>query len=581
MNVAQQENKKKLKVTFGGHSCAGVKPENQDAFGALQPQGDVRHFKGIVACVADGVSCSENAQQASQMAVSQFIDDYYATPDTWQVRTAASKILSSLNTWLFHHGQNTLARHNGFVTTFTSLVIKSNTAHIFHVGDSRLYRYRPNAERLLCLTRDHIQKNSERSLLTRALGIDSSVDIDYKQEEVEEGDVYVLTSDGVHEFISPAEIRQAIESSNDLEAVSKTIVDHAKHCGSDDNLTCLLVRVDALPVATLDEVHRQLTSLAIPPVLDVGMRIDGYEVKRVIYSGTRSHLYVVQHPEHNCSYVLKAPSENFTDDMQYLEGFVREQWIGLRIDHPSVMKIYPSNKDSQFLYLLAEYIEGQTLRQWMYDNPHASLQQMRDILQGIVKGMRVMQRMEMVHRDIKPENIMIGDDGHIKLIDFGTVKVKGLNELNSPLSEEVPVGSVNYIAPEYLLDNYCDFRADIFSIGMIAYEMLTGKLPYAMDHSYRRRPTSISEWQYQPVGKHQPEIPDWIDCALQKAVHPNIERRYDSLSEFMTDLSQPNPQLLAHRHQAPLIERNPVLVWQGISAILCAAIVIQAFCYYS
>lgn len=581
MNVAQQENKKKLKVTFGGHSCAGVKPENQDAFGALQPQGDVRYFKGIVACVADGVSCSENAQQASQMAVSQFIDDYYATPDTWQVRTAASKILSSLNTWLFHHGQNTLARHNGFVTTFTSLVIKSNTAHIFHVGDSRLYRYRPNAERLLCLTRDHIQKNSERSLLTRALGIDSSVDIDYKQEEVEEGDVYVLTSDGVHEFISPAEIRQAIESSNDLEAVSKTIVDHAKHCGSDDNLTCLLVRVDALPVATLDEVHRQLTSLAIPPVLDVGMRIDGYEVKRVIYSGTRSHLYVVQHPDHSCPYVLKAPSENFTDDMQYLEGFVREQWIGLRIDHPSVMKIYPSNKDSQFLYLLAEYIEGQTLRQWMYDNPHASLQQMRDILQGIVKGMRVMQRMEMVHRDIKPENIMIGDDGHIKLIDFGTVKVKGLNELNSPLSEEVPVGSVNYIAPEYLLDNYCDFHADIFSIGMIAYEMLTGKLPYAMDHSYRRRPTSISEWQYQPVGKHQPEIPDWIDCALQKAVHPNIERRYDSLSEFMTDLSQPNPQLLAHRHQAPLIERNPVLVWQGISAILCAAIVIQAFCYYS
>lgn len=579
--MAIPDNKKKLKAVFGGCSSSGVKAENQDAFGALQPKGDVRHLKGIVACVADGVSCSENAQQASQMAVSQFIDDYYATPDTWQVRTAASKILSSLNTWLFHHGQNTLARHNGFVTTFTSVVIKSNTAHIFHVGDSRLYRYRPNADRLLCLTRDHVQKNSERSLLTRALGIDSSVDIDYKQEEVELGDVYVLTSDGVHEFISPAEIRQAIESDDNLENVSKTIVEHAKRCGSDDNLTCLLVRVDELPIATLEEVHRELTSLAIPPVLDVGMRIDGYEVKRVLYSGTRSHLYLVQHPEHSCPYVLKAPSENFVDDAQYLEGFVREQWIGLRLDHSSVMKIYPSSNDSQFLYLLAEYIEGQTLRQWMYDHPNASLQQMRDILDGIVKGMRVMQRMEMVHRDLKPENIMIADDGHIKLIDFGTVKVKGLHEINSPVSESIPVGSVNYIAPEYLLDDRCDFRSDIFSIGMIAYEMLSGKLPYAMDHAYRRMPTSITEWQYQSIKGHQADIPDWIDCALQKAVHPNIARRYESLSEFVADMSQPNPQLLASRHQSPLIERNPVLVWQGISLVLFIVMMVHVFLYHS
>lgn len=577
--MAAQNNNKKLKATFGGYSSAGIKPENQDAFGALQPKGNTRHLKGIVACVADGVSCSENAQQASQMAVSQFIDDYYSTPDTWQVRTAGSKILSSLNTWLFHHGQNTQARHNGFVTTFTSLVIKSNTAHIFHVGDSRLYRYRPNAERLLCLTRDHIQKHNGRSLLTRALGIDSSLDIDYKQEEAELGDVYVLTSDGVHEFISPAEIRQAIDANDNLEQVAKTIVDHAEASGSDDNLTCLLVRVDELPIATLDEVHRQLTSLVIPPVLDVGMKIDGFEVKRVLYSGTRSHLYVVQHPDHHRSYVLKAPSENFTDDLQYLEGFVREQWVGLRIDHPSVMKIYPPSHDSSFLYLLAEYIEGQTLRQWMYDNPHASLQQMREMIAAIVKGMRVMQRMEMIHRDLKPENVMVADEGVIKLIDFGTVKVQGLNEISSPLNEEVPVGSVHYIAPEYLLEDYCDIRSDIFSIGVIAYEMLSGKLPYAMDNAHRRRPQSLGEWSYESIRLHKPEIPEWVDCALEKATNPNIQHRYDSLSELVADISQPNMQLVGRRHREPLIERNPVLVWQGVSLLLFIVILVQAFLF--
>jgi protein phosphatase len=573
--VTTQANNNKLKVSFGGNTSAGVKSENQDAFSALQPKGNVRHLKGVVACVADGVSCSENAQQASQMAVSQFVDDYYATPDTWQVKTAASKILSSLNTWLFHHGQNTSARHNGFVTTFTSVVIKSNTAHIFHVGDSRLYRYRPSADRLLCLTRDHIQKHTGRSLLTRALGIDSSLDIDYKQEEVEAGDVYVLTSDGVHEFISPTEIRQAIEADSDLERVSQTIVEHAQKSGSDDNLTCLLVRVDELPVATLDEVHRQLTRLVIPPVMNVGMNIDGYEVKRVLYNGTRSHLYVVQHPDHHCSYVLKAPSENFTDDVQYLEGFVREQWVGLRIDHPSIMKMYPSSHDSSFLYILTEYIEGQTLRQWMYDHPKVSLQQMRDIITGILKGMRVLQRMEMIHRDIKPENIMICDDGNIKLIDFGTVKVQGLNEINSLLNEEIPVGSVNYIAPEYILEGGCDLRSDIFSVGIIAYEMLSGKLPYHMGHTHRRKPKSMSEWHYQPIGESTQDIPEWIDCALQKAVHPNIQRRYDSLSEFVADLSQPNTQLIERRHKAPLLERHPVVVWQGVSFVLLVVVIVQ------
>lgn len=574
------ESTHKLKVSFGGHTQAGRKPENQDAFGALAPKGNARDLKGVVACVADGVSCSENAQEASQMAVSQFIDDYYSAPDTWQVRTAASKILSSLNTWLFHHGQQSTARHNGFVTTFTSLVIKSTTAHIFHAGDSRLYRYRPG-QRLIPLTRDHVQKHNEESILTRALGIDSSIDIDYKQEDVERGDVYVLTSDGVHEFISPAEIRQAIEADSDLELAAKTIVEHALKSGSDDNVTCLLARVDELPYATLEEAHRELTRLVIPPVLTVGASIDGYEVKRVIYSGTRSHLYLVQHPEHQCSYVLKVPSANFSDDLPYLEGFVREQWIGLRIDHDSVMKIYPSDHQSQFLYLLAEYVEGQTLRQWMYDNPQPSLQQVRDIVSGVITGLRVFQRMEMVHRDLKPENIMITADGHIKLIDFGTVKVKGLSEIASPVLEEIPVGSVSYIAPEYLLDNTDDFRSDLFSLGVIIYEMLSGHLPYQMENSHRRPPKDISEWRYQSIRAHTSSVPNWVDVALQQATHPSIHKRYSAFSEFFTDLCQPNTDLLDKQQKMPLIERHPTKVWQGISAILLIVVIVQTIFYHS
>ncbi len=572
--IAPDKNKK-LKVRFGGCSSSGLKQENQDAFVALAPKGSANYLKGAVACLADGVSCSENAQQASQMAVSQFVDDYFSTPDTWSVRTAASKILSSLNAWLFHHGQQASARHNSFVTTFSSIIFKSNTAHLFHVGDSRIYRYR-NDQRLELLTRDHIQKNGGRSLLTRALGMDDHLEIDYQQEDIELNDIFILTSDGVHEFVSPAEIRQALEADNEVESTAKTIVEHALKSGSDDNLTCLIVKVDELPIATIDEVHRQLTQLAIPPVMDVGMTIDGYEIKRVIHSGTRSHVYLVQHPDHKRPYILKAPSPNFSEDAQYLEGFIREQWVGLRADHDSIMKVYAPSHDSQFLYLLAEYIEGQTLRQWMHDNgKHTSLEKMREIVQGIVTGLRVFRRMEMIHRDLKPENIMICDDGRIKLIDFGTVKVSGLSEIASPICEDVPVGSVDYIAPEYLLEGQADHRSDIFSLGAIIYEMLSGKLPYQMSHAHRRTPKDIHEWRYQSIRNYDKNIPEWIDCALEKATHPSFQQRYEVLSELVKDLYEPNVNLLEKYQRVPLIERNPKVFWQCLSFVFGCIIILQ------
>ena len=116
-------NERNLEVTFGGFSSAGNKPENQDAFAAWQPSTNSARYKGIACCIADGVSCSDNAQQASTTSVTHFLNDYYSTPDSWDVKTAAGKVLSSLNAWLYHHGQQASARHNSLVTTLSSLNI--------------------------------------------------------------------------------------------------------------------------------------------------------------------------------------------------------------------------------------------------------------------------------------------------------------------------------------------------------------------------------------------------------------------------------------------------------------------------
>ena len=170
---------------------------------------------------------------------------------------------------------------------------------------------------------------------------------------------------------------------------------------------------------------------------------------------------------------------------------------------------------------------------------------------------------------------MICSDGRIKLIDFGTVKVSGLSEIASPLQEEVPVGSVNYIAPEYLLQGQVNHQSDLFSLGVIVYEMLSGQLPYKMEHAHRRRPKALNEWHYQSICEHNNAIPEWVDLALKKATHPSVTQRYASYSEFVKDLCEPNMALLNNHKQAPLIERNPIIFWQGLSFLLVLVIILQ------
>ncbi|MET0379288.1 MAG: bifunctional protein-serine/threonine kinase/phosphatase, partial [Spongiibacteraceae bacterium] len=514
-----------------------------------------------------------------QTAVRTFIEDYYSTPDSWPVKTAAARVLSALNAWLFHHGQQHIAR-NALVTTFSAVILKSTTAHLLHAGDSRIYRWRAGSLELL--TRDHQQRNRDGSFfLTRALGMDSRLEVDYIQEELEPADLLMLTTDGVHGVLQAAELSQLLATTvadrdlPSLEDKAKAIVGAALRKGSDDNLSCLLVRVDQLPIEDIDEVHRRLTQLKIPPVLEIGQNIDGYRVLRILHNGTRSHLYVVQNITDQKRYVLKAPSENFAEDAQYLEGFIREQWVGRRIDHPAVMKIYARPESSPFLYHLCEYIEGQTLRQWLFDNPRPALETVRNLTRDIITALRVFQRQHMVHRDLKPENVMLLADGHIKLIDFGTVYVSGLGEVNSPLREECPVGSADYIAPEYLLGDTGSHVSDIFSLGVMVYEMLTGKLPFNLPDMTRRPPQGLQPWRYQFARDRRQDLPLWVDLALQKATAPKPRERYQALSEFLQDICVPNADMLQERKSAPLLERDPVNFWRGVSLILFIVVLVE------
>jgi len=583
-----------LQLAFGGYSDQGLKPENQDAFVVHCPTNNDITTKGAIASLADGVSSASNAAQAAQLAVTQFAQEYYSTPDTWSTEKSAAKVLTSLNQWLFSQA-DTITTDNSanqsqsvespqWLTTFSALILKSTSGYIFHVGDCRISKYRD--QQLESITRDHNRKQGgEHVVLTRALGADPRLKVDFHKIDIQNGDIYLLTCDGVHDFLSKKELKSQLDSlpkkpSNiDLEQVSQAITKLAINNGSHDNVSCLLVYISETPQRKLIEIERDLLSKVIPPALKVGMKLDGYQVCKIIHASNRSHLYLVESlaedGQTKSKSVLKVPSQNFADDTLYLQGFMREAWVGERINHNHIMKVKTDSKDSRFLYHVCEYIEGQTLSAWMHDNPKASVAIVRDIVSQIISALRAFQRLELVHRDLKPDNIMIDAYGQIKLIDYGTVLVASLDEDVNNIEETVPQGSLNYIAPETLLTMKSDNMSDLFSLGVIGYEMLTGQLPYKPMKRAEVTQNSYDDWQYKSIKQFRPELPYWLDLSLQQCTQPDPKLRYQAFSEFQADLTKPNLTALEEYKKQPILQRNPVKFWQGLSFILFVLLVIS------
>jgi len=583
-----------LKLAFGGYSHQGLKAENQDAFIVHCPTNNDITTKGAIASLADGVSSASNAAQAAQLAVTQFAQEYYSTPDTWSTEKSAAKVLTSLNQWLFSQADTITSNNSAqqsqpvespqWLTTFSALILKSTSGYIFHVGDCRISKYRE--KQLESITRDHNRKQGgEHVILTRALGADPRLKVDFHKIDIQNGDIYLLTCDGVHDFLSKKELKLQLASlpsnpSNiDLEQVSKEITTLAINNGSHDNVSCLLVYISETPQRKLIEIERDLLSKVIPPALKVGMKLDGYQVCKIIHASNRSHLYLVESlaedGQTQIRSVLKVPSQNFADDTIYLQGFMREAWVGERINHNHIMKVKTDSKDSRFLYHVCEYIEGQTLSTWMHDNPKPSVAKVRDIVSQIISALRAFQRLELVHRDLKPDNIMIDTYGQIKLIDYGTVLVASLDEDVNNIEETVPQGSLNYIAPETLLTMKSNNMSDLFSLGVISYEMLTGQLPYKPMKRAEITQNSYDDWQYRSIKQFRPELPYWLDLSLQQCTQPDPKLRYQAFSELQADLTKPNLTALEEYKKQPILQRNPVKFWQGLSFILFVLLVIS------
>ncbi len=567
---------KKLSVSIGQYSDKGHKALNQDFHAAMVPAEPMLSAKGVAVALADGISSSDVSHIASQTAVNSFLNDYFSTSEAWSVKTSGLRVLTAINAWLyaqFQHSPNRFDSNKGYVCTFSALVIKSSTAHVFHTGDSRIYRLQGN--QLEQLTQDHrFWLSAEKSYLSRALGIHAQPEIDYQTFLVEAGDIFLLATDGVYEYLDVIRLAECIHQQADaLDMAAKNIVEQALDKGSQDNLTLQILRVDALPDQAAHELLAQLTSLPFPPLLEARMHFDGYQIIRELHASSRSHVYLALDTDTKAQVVIKIPSIDLRDNPAYIERFLMEEWIAKRINHANVLKPCVQTRKRHFIYTVSEWIEGQTLRQWMLDHPRADLALVRPLIEQIAKGLRAFHRLEMLHQDLRPENVMIDQLGTVKIIDFGAVYVTGVSEMAGTAAQQTLLGTAQYSAPEYFLGEAGTACADLFSLGVITYEMLTGQLPYGATIARTKNSAAQQRLQYQAARELNRAVPNWVDAAIAKAVHINPSKRYQELSEFMMDLRQPN-QAYIRQSKPPLLERNPVLFWKSLALLLTLIIIV-------
>ena len=317
-----------------------------------------------------------------------------------------------------------------------------------------------------------------------------------------------------------------------------------------------------------------LARLPFPPLLEVGQSVDGLRIKKILHESERSQVYWVESPQ-GAQLVMKTPSINYEGDPAYIERFAMESWIGARVQNRNVVRTVEPPHARSYLYYLTEYIAGPTLAELIKQRAPFAIPDAVELIEQIIRGVRAFHRKETLHQDLKPSNILVGSQGPV-IIDFGSCRVAGVEELKAPFQRDRILGTLDYSAPEYRFGGPVGAASDQFSLGVLFYEMLTGTRPFGTGYAEAMTPRHMQRLRYISASRFNPLVPFWLDKAIEKSVSLTAGNRYSSLSEWLTDLQRPNPAWLTPREQ-PLLEKNPVRFWQLSAAVGWGLVLLLAF----
>lgn len=296
----------------------------------------------------------------------------------------------------------------------------------------------------------------------------------------------------------------------------------------------------------------------------IGKKLDGrYEITELIGIGGMADVYkAVDLMEDNKVVAVKILKSEFADNDDFVRRFRNESKAIAVLSHPNIVKIYDVGFSDKIQFIVMEYIDGITLKEFMEQQ---GVLKWKDTVHFIIQILRALQHAHdrgIVHRDIKPQNIMLFPDGTIKVMDFGIARFA--REEGKTISDKA-IGSVHYISPEQARGDITDEKSDIYSVGVMMYEMLTGVKPFDAD-----TPVAVAVMHMQnaprPPRQINDTIPEGLEAIVLRAMQKDASKRYQSASEMIKDIEEfkRNPSIVLNitfpqgRRKRPSISASPM-----------------------
>ncbi|MDQ3749317.1 MAG: protein kinase, partial [Acidobacteriota bacterium] len=286
--------------------------------------------------------------------------------------------------------------------------------------------------------------------------------------------------------------------------------------------------------------------------LKIGQQFDRYKIISLIGKGGMGEVYLAEDKKLDRQVAVKILNEKFSQDESNLNRFIREAKAASSLNHPNILVIYEIGESDEVHYIVSEFIKGKTLREILKERT-LQLSEVLDISVQITNALCTAHEAHLIHRDIKPENIMMRPDGYVKILDFGLAKlieqknksILGLEESTvrqNQTAKGVILGTVNYMSPEQAKGERVDERTDIFSLGVVIYETMARRTPFAGD-SVSETFANLINAEPQPISRFAANVPNEMQRIVSKMLRKKKDERYQTMRDLLTDLKDLNEGL--------------------------------------
>jgi serine/threonine protein kinase/serine/threonine protein phosphatase PrpC len=545
-----------LEFRFGIATEQGARERNEDYVACYVGNRDEQTRFGSVAVIADGVGGAKGGRVAAEIAVRAFIDGHLSQIDMLGIHHNGARVVEAINRWIHAIGRRDRAL-DGMACTLSALVLRGRQAHVIHVGDSRAYRLRD--ERLDRLTTDHAMGGAGlRHILTRAVGVEEGIRIDYAVDAIRIYDRYLLCSDGVHGGVPDRRLAEIMARRSAPQEAARDLVKAGLASRAGDNAS----RVD------LELVSARLPLLPLPKS---GAVVDGFALETVLADGRYTRVFAAEDQIERRSVIVKFPKPVVDAEGTQRVAFLREVWIASRVRSPFVGDALELSASRQTgLYAVMPFYQGETLEARLVRSPPLSLITGLDYAIKLAKGVAALHRAGIIHRDIKPDNVILESirdhqSPGLKLIDLGVARLPNMEDFPT---QHAP-GTPSYMAPELLAGAPGDERSDQFALGVTIYRMFARAYPYGEIEPFSRP----SLKKPKPLSAYRPDLPAWLDQAITRAAAANPDDRFHDIFEFIFELEHGAMRAApAASPRQPLYDRNPLLFWKIVSALLALAL---------